>query len=122
MEAQSPAKPATTVRERGVLLRELGCSADKASRPRLLPSSCSGSLTFLVGQDVALFLQGLEIKLQELLGLAGFLSLVKHLLERALQPLDGGTALAEFLSQLSTRDVDECLASDKGSEKAQGRR
>ena len=56
--------------------------------------------TLLLQQDAALLLQSPEVKLQELLGLTGFLPLVKDLLEGVLEPLDCDMTLAEFLSQL----------------------
>lgn len=52
------------------------------------------SPTWLLWQYPALLFQGLEVELQELLGLAGFLSLVKDLLEGVLEPLDCDAALA----------------------------
>lgn len=112
-----PAWWATSAGERTAVLPRDCCPQGTG----LLPSSCSGSLTFLAGQDAALFLQGLEVESQELLGLAGLLPLVEHLLECALQPLDGGAALAQLLGQLCTGGVDERLALEKGSEKPQGR-
>ena len=71
----------------------------------LVPKVSSGFL--LLRQDAAFLLQSLEVKFQELPGLTGFFSLIKHLLEGVLEPLDCHMTLAEFLSQLRTRDISE---------------
>ena len=62
----------------------------------LVPEVSSGFL--LLRHNAAFLLQSLEVKFQELPGLTGFLSLVKPLLEGALEPLDCHMTLAEFLS------------------------
>ena len=65
--------------------------------------------TLLLRQDATFLLQSPKVKFQELPGLTGFLSLVKHPLEGVLEPLDCHMTLAEFLSQLRTRDINEHL-------------
>ena len=70
----------------------------KGVRPRL-----EGKPRMLLRQDATFLLQSPKVKFQELPGLTGFLSLVKHPLEGVLEPLDCHMTLAEFLSQLRTR-------------------
>ena len=70
--------------------------------------------TLLLRQDATFLLQSPKVKFQELPGLTGFLSLVKHLLEGVLEPLDCHMTLAEFLSQLRTRDINEHLTNKYG--------
>ena len=65
--------------------------------------------TLLLRQDATFLLQSPKVKFQELPGLTGFLSLVKHPLEGVLEPLDYHMILTEFLRQLRTWDISEHL-------------